>query len=104
MVSTLAGVAEHANLTGSHRLTVDADGNVITISGEHNVVSKITPDGVVSSLAGHDSEDDVFLDLVCVAVDGRGNVIVADRGNHRIHQISRDGMVTTLAGSSERGS
>lgn len=85
-------------------LAMDVSGNLY-VAGEHSV-SKVTPGGVVSRLAGADVPGFVdgagnvarFLVPTAVAVDAGGNVYVADSGNHAVRRISAGGVVTTLAG------
>ena len=70
-------------------------------------VRKITPDGTVSTLAGHASAfgqvDGVgstarFAMIAKIGVDANGYVYVTDRDAHTIRKISPSGEVTTLAG------
>jgi Divergent InlB B-repeat domain/NHL repeat len=118
-VSTLAGLARTygtADGTGStarfHNpigLTVDSSGNVYVADEASATVRKITPAGVVTTLAGFPGSAGTadgtgnaarFQYLSDVAAGADGNVYVADTGNHAIRKITQAGVVTTLAGQS----
>jgi len=116
-VSTLAGSANAAGSadgTGSGArfnhptgIAVDGAGNVYVSDSTNNTIRKITPAGVVSTLAGlagvsgfQDGSGGaaLFNNPGGLAVNGSGVVHVADTGNSTIRQISPAGAVTTLAG------
>ena len=116
VVTTLAGLAGSAGAvdgTGStarfanpRAIAVDAAGNVYVAEGSHTI-RKITPGGVVSTLAGlanavgsADGTGSVarFADPRGVAVDATGNVYVSDTANRTLRRITPAGDVTTLAG------
>lgn len=118
VVTTLAGTAGSAGSvdgTGSaarfsspHGVAVDSSGNVYVADAGNHVIRKVTPGGVVTTLAGTagaaGSTDDTgsaarFSDPRGVAVGGSGNVYVADSGNHVIRKVTSGGAVTTLAGT-----
>jgi hypothetical protein len=74
------------------------------------MVRKITPAGVVTTLAGTGAAGSAngtgtnasFYNPRGVAIDTRGGVIVADYSNHLIRKITSEGVVSTLAGSGAR--
>jgi sugar lactone lactonase YvrE len=97
------GVGEAARFSGAYGPALDAEGNVYVADAGSQGVRRITPGGVVSTLAvpGPAAAPDSTFPLswprgVAVAPDGA--VIVADTGNDAIRRIGPDGAVTTLAG------
>jgi len=135
LVTTLAGSSSGTDFVDLNGIAVDNAGNVyVTDSGwimlnrhtasetTHStaLVRKITPAGVISTLAGTENTGDVsavmgYADGTGTAarfrypegltIDSAGNLFVADRGNHAIRKITPDGVVTTIAGmASQSGS
>jgi sugar lactone lactonase YvrE len=115
-VTTLAGSGAHGSANGTgisasffapNGVAVDAAGNVYVADAINNMVRKISPGGVVTTLAGSGARGSVngtgisasFSGPSGVAVDAAGNVYVADAYNNRIRKISSGGVVTTLAGN-----
>lgn len=89
-------------------LAVDGAGNLYVADSGNHLIRKITPQGVVSTLAGSAGLPGLtdgaggaarFSTPSGVAVDGSGNVFVADSGNNAIRKITSAGVVTTVAGS-----
>jgi hypothetical protein len=76
--------------------TVDGSGNIIVADTDDNRISKISPEGNVSTVAGSgrgsfgdgQGTEAHFSSPRGVAVDGSGNIIVADNGNQRIRKIA----------------
>lgn len=90
------------------RIVFDEQGNLfIADSGNHRV-RKITPDGVVSTVAGNGRAEyggdggpatEASLDNpVDVAVASDGTLFIADTYNSCIRQVSPDGIINTVAG------
>ena len=114
--TTLAGQASigSADGTGSAArfyypagVATDSSGNVYVADRSNSTIRKITPAGVVTTLAGlagyQGSADGTgsaarFYYPFGVATDSSGNVYVADTDNHTIREITPAGVVTTLAG------
>jgi hypothetical protein len=118
VVTTLAGTAGSggsadgtgaaARFSGPYGVAVDGAGNVFVADTDSDTIRKITPSGVVTTLAGtawlSGSADGTgaaanFWHPSGVAVDTAGNVFVADTFNYTIRKITPAGVVTTLAGT-----
>ena len=89
-------------------LAVDSAGNIIVADNGNHAVRKITPTGVVTTLAGGlagrgyvngPALTAQFDSPLAVTLDVAGNVYVADELNCVIRKISTAGMVGTLAGA-----
>lgn len=119
MVSTFAGTGSQGNVNGTsttasfnypYGVAVDGSGNVFVADHVGSMIRKITPTGVVSTLAGsgfgftNDTGTAAsFRALEGIAVDSSGNVFVADWGNSAIRKITPSGVVSTFAGGASRG-
>ncbi|ATL47794.1 gluconolactonase [Chitinophaga caeni] len=120
MVSAYAGKDQDGHVDGDvsialfdypWKTAVDKSGNVYVADRDNHSVRKITPEGIVSTLAGSGSAGYAdgngtaakFNQPLDVATDDAGNVYVADNLNHRIRKIDPAGNVTTLAGSGTAG-
>ncbi len=116
-VKTLAGVSGQtgtADGTGVEArfyypagLAVDLSGNIFVADTVNHAIRKVTPEGVVSTVAGRAGQSGsanglgtaaAFCFPNAVAVDALGNVYVADSGNDLIRIVLPSGQVATLAG------
>lgn len=113
-VSTLAGstngyvdgIGTNAKFLGPSGVDVDPDGNIIVADRVNHRIRKVTPSGVVTTIAGSvegfadgPGASALFSYPMNLTVDNSGVIYVTDSFNHRIRKIMPDGTVSTLAGS-----
>jgi uncharacterized protein (TIGR03437 family) len=104
-----SGAATAASLDSPTSVAVDQAGNVYIADAANNHIRKVTPSGIISTLAGTGAYDDSgdgglavqasFKTPVAVAVDRNGNIYVADLGGGRIRKIGTDGRITAVTGT-----
>ena len=107
------GAATSAQLSFPRAVAVDAAGTVYLADTGNNRIRKVTPAGVISTLAGSDAAGfagdggpaaSAQLSYPSgLAVDTAGNLYVADSWNYRIRKISADGKIQTIVGNGSYG-
>jgi NHL repeat-containing protein len=102
------GVGNLATFNSPYRVATDSQDNVYVADKDACTVRKITPVGVVSTIAGiplscghADGPPSVatFLGPRGVAVDSTGNVYVADTDNALVRRVTPAGVVSTVVGT-----
>ncbi|WP_081670981.1 T9SS type A sorting domain-containing protein [Sporocytophaga myxococcoides] len=113
-VSTLAGKsndadgpADQANFASPNGVVVDAQGNLFVADIANHKIRKITPQGIVSTLAGSGfsgyldgtGSEAMFNTPWGLALDKDGNIFVAEFGGRKVRKVTPEGIVTTVAKS-----
>jgi sugar lactone lactonase YvrE len=107
------GQATSAQLGEPVGVAMDNGGNLLIADYINHLVLKVTPTGVISTIAGNgtpglsgDGGPATSAQLNgpwSVAVDAAGNVFIADLVNHRIRKVTVGGVISTVAGTGTMG-
>jgi sugar lactone lactonase YvrE len=112
------GPATSARLYNPGGLAVDKSGNLFIIDNGNGRVRKVTPDGIISTIAGNgiglpggvgssgDGGPATSARLGApsrIVVDSSGNLFISDSANFRVRKITLDGIIGTIAGGSPLG-
>lgn len=103
-----AGPAVSAQLSAAAGVALDANGNLFIADSGNNRVRKVTPAGVITTIAGNGKSTyagdggpalSAQFSATSIAIDSFGNLYLGDTANYRIRKILTDGSITTVAGS-----
>jgi sugar lactone lactonase YvrE len=96
-------------------LAIDANGDVFFSDTCNERVRKITPDGVIRTVAGGGGPrtagvgdrgpgvDALLNDPRGLALDGLGDLFIADTGDNRVRKLDPTGIISTVAGNGMLG-
>ncbi len=108
------GPATSAAMNQPDGVAIDAAGNLYIADALNCVIRKVTPSGIISTVAGqagsfgfHGDGGPATSALLWfpfgVAVDSSGNLYIADSGNSRVRMVDTSGNISTLAGMNAVG-
>jgi hypothetical protein len=109
-LGALDGTGSAARFAGPTGIAVDNQGNLL--AGDGARIRQITPQGVVTTIAGSltsggfvdgTGSNARFSGAGGVALDTVGNLYVADSNNNAIRKVTLAGVVTTIAGNGASG-
>ncbi|OAA29057.1 serine/threonine protein kinase [Frankia sp. EI5c] len=105
--------AVNAKLDYPNTVLLTADGSLLIADGENNRIRRISPDGIISTIAGTGGSgftgDDgpataASFSYPCALARGPdGSLYVVDQDNYRIRRIDPAGVITTVAGTGHKG-
>jgi uncharacterized protein (TIGR03437 family) len=105
--------ATSAQLRSPAGIAIDSLGNLYIADQGNHRVRKVTPAGIISTVAGNgtagfsgDGGSATAASLnrpMSVAVDSQGNLYIADTLNNRIRRVDAAGIITTFAGTGAIG-
>jgi trimeric autotransporter adhesin len=109
-----SGPATSARLQNPTAIAVDAAGNIVFTDSGDNRVRKISPSGVISTVAGngmrgYSGDGGLATDALLnspglgVALDAAGNIYFSDVGNSSVRKVTPGGVISTIAGNGIAG-
>jgi len=107
------GAATSAALHSPQDMVVDSAGNLYIADAGNNVIRKVTPAGIISTIAGTGSAGyngdggsatNAMLNFPrYVTLDSGGNLYISDSFNGRIRKVTPAGIISTYAGNGTSG-
>lgn len=107
------GPAIYASIGSIYGIAVDTFDNIYIADGGNARIRKITPDGIIRTIAGIGiagyngdylpATDAQLNGPASVAVDDTGNLYICDRYNYRLRKVNTAGIINTIAGSGING-
>lgn len=111
--TTSAGDARATGFGSPRTVAYDTQGNLFLVDSRNNQVTRLTPDGQLTIVAGTGLEGNTgdggpataaLLDRPsAIVIQPDGTLLIADTGNHRIRSITPAGTIQTIAGTGMPG-
>ena len=106
------GPATEAQFYAPYGLVVDAAGSIYVSDSFNQRIRKITPDGIVRTIAGGgtSSKDGIpatsakLVQPQRIALDASGNLYISDLFDYRVRKVDTNGIITTVAGGGDSDS
>ncbi|MBK7930889.1 MAG: hypothetical protein IPJ98_26480 [Bryobacterales bacterium] len=106
------GQATRASLNTPRGLALDQLGNVYIADQLNNRIRRITPKGIITTVAGNSRLSSEVQDGVAatasslanpsdVAIDSAGNLFISDVYHGRVRKVGASGLISTVAGTGE---
>ena len=106
------GPATSAQLSQPQGVAVDAAGNLFIVDTSNSRVRKVTPGGIITTVAGNglagytgdtgSATSASIRNPLGLAVDAMGDLFIADYGNNVVRKVTA-GIITTVAGNGTAG-
>jgi sugar lactone lactonase YvrE len=90
---------------------MDGGGNLYIADSANNLVRKVTPAGLITSIAGDAANQTagyagdqgqatsaLLSNPIAVAIDSQGNLYTSERDAGRVRKVDTNGIITTVAG------
>jgi sugar lactone lactonase YvrE len=107
------GPATSARISHPAGLTFDAAGNLYVAETVNNIIRKVSPSGIISTVAGSGSVGysgdggpatlATMNDPIGVAVDLAGNIYISEYLSHVVRQVDSSGTIISYAGTTVSG-
>ncbi|RAJ92156.1 NHL repeat-containing protein [Larkinella arboricola] len=108
------GLATNAGLSLPYGVAVDAQGNLFIADVNTNSIRKVTPNGIITTVAGISGPQGFSGDggpatqaslyrPASIALDGWGNLYISDTNNGRVFKVDHTGIIRTVAGNGTHG-
>ena len=106
-----AGPASAAQMNGPCNITLDKHGNIFFVDYYNTVIRKITPDGIITTVAGNGEPNNygnggpaIYASLYYpngVAISPSGEIFIADADNNQLRVVDTFGIITRYSGADQ---